>query len=656
MIIREVEVRDFAILRGPLRLSFDRGVNVIHGDNETGKTTLLRAIDWCLSRRSRAGGKELKLVEPRDGGVPEVRVRFESDGLTFDVAKRFRATSGTTKLVVEDGGGRLIEELSGEDAEAKLHAVLGFRASASRGRKSQDGELDIWPLIRVEQGRSGVAPSQDLNDQSRGRLSDLLAKESGEVLAGPGAEHLLERVREEFEIYFTKTGREKSGADASPLSAAKFELEEAKLQLVELQDRQREHERTIEEYAKLDRRSKRLEEDLPGFRKAFDDAKSALEKVEQLAKQLESIASRTKLVEREWQGLSETRELRLQILATLADRKSLLDASSAKLLAAQRSSEEHSKRREQIEDESRAAQEDEKSAKTRLRELRRQRDLLVAREELGRASERLAASREQQRRLVEGKSELERFVVSDKSVARLEKLHSEAEKAKARLEAASASIEVRALSDVELNVDGRTERVSGGHSIDWHASDRTKLRIGDLAEIEITPAGEELISLRAAEAKAAEALVEVLTELKVGAVPEARRLNEERRDLERELRSVETRVKDVAPEGVETLAATVAALERRVEELQASAGEEPVQLEQIPTDIAAADTALDSQESASENAQTRRASADKRLSEFERQRVAIQGELKLGLCADREANAASLAELARGRIDAAGPR
>lgn len=47
MLIESVEVRCFRTIRS-VNVSFTRGLNVIHGDNDVGKSTLMDAIRACL--------------------------------------------------------------------------------------------------------------------------------------------------------------------------------------------------------------------------------------------------------------------------------------------------------------------------------------------------------------------------------------------------------------------------------------------------------------------------------------------------------------------------------------------------------------------------------------------------------------------------------
>ena len=88
MILRRIEVRNFRKLVGPVVIDLDAGLNVIFGDNEEGKSTLLQALrsaffdryNTSVATAYRPYGSESQ---------PEVTVNFEVNRASYRLDKKF---------------------------------------------------------------------------------------------------------------------------------------------------------------------------------------------------------------------------------------------------------------------------------------------------------------------------------------------------------------------------------------------------------------------------------------------------------------------------------------------------------------------------------------------------------------------------------------
>ena len=233
-----LNLKNFGVLKGPLGVTFGPGLNVIHGPNESGKSTLVSALWAALTLRHRVSGdiRQRLAVVPRTGGIPETRVGFEQAGVRYEVEKRFAGSRGTARLKVWHPDGSM-EDLADAEAEARLQAVLGTTPGADGKR---DEELGVLPLLWVRQERSALLPSQDLHASGRQTLSDILGNLSGDLLGGPDAERLFDASRGERDRYFTPTGQPKRSADG-PFLAVTDALRDARARLSELERRQADH-------------------------------------------------------------------------------------------------------------------------------------------------------------------------------------------------------------------------------------------------------------------------------------------------------------------------------------------------------------------------------------------------------------------------------
>lgn len=211
MLIERIRVSDFGVLRGPLDLKLHPGLNVIFGPNESGKSTLMRALWMALTTKARTTGQALTSILPTDGAVPEVTLIFSHRGCKYRIHKRFAGSRGLSHLTVHDSQGQ-VEDLNGEAAELRLKALLGLDSAGQAHTGKQN--LGIWPLIWVRQGHSTLPPTKDLEAEGYQTLATQLRSIQSDLLAGSDTDLIRNAVEEEYAKFFTATGQttRKSGA------------------------------------------------------------------------------------------------------------------------------------------------------------------------------------------------------------------------------------------------------------------------------------------------------------------------------------------------------------------------------------------------------------------------------------------------------------
>ena len=124
-----------------LDLTLDRGLTVVRGPNESGKTTLQRALELALTRRVTSASVEMEAMRTWGAGEddrPSVRIEFEQDELDGmhpgSLDKAFRGAKGTVRLeydgnVVTDPAqaDQILAELSGVPTEAFFRSTASVR-------------------------------------------------------------------------------------------------------------------------------------------------------------------------------------------------------------------------------------------------------------------------------------------------------------------------------------------------------------------------------------------------------------------------------------------------------------------------------------------------------------------------------------------------
>ena len=124
MVIREVEITNFGKLHN-VKLSFQDGMNVVYGDNETGKSTIHAAVRAILFGLDRQRGKasrtdEYSRYEPWvNPSSYEGMLRFQEGRAVYRIYRCFGRNHKKTEIINETTG----EELSEEELRQLLNGM-----------------------------------------------------------------------------------------------------------------------------------------------------------------------------------------------------------------------------------------------------------------------------------------------------------------------------------------------------------------------------------------------------------------------------------------------------------------------------------------------------------------------------------------------------
>ena len=168
----------------------DRGVVVVSGANEIGKSSMIEALDLLLESKDRSTKKEVKQVKPTHADVgAEITAEISTGPYRFIYHKRFHKRCETTLTVLAPRS----EQLTGDEAHERVRALL-----------DETVDLELWRAQRVLQSASTAAVDLSGCDA----LSRALDVAAGEAVQLSGAEPLLiDRIDAEYLRYFTPTGR-----------------------------------------------------------------------------------------------------------------------------------------------------------------------------------------------------------------------------------------------------------------------------------------------------------------------------------------------------------------------------------------------------------------------------------------------------------------
>ena len=211
MWIRRIEVRHCAgIAAGTVDLH--RGFNVLHGPNETGKSTLvtaLRAAFLLPATSSLASGlQDWNAQEP-----PEVSVTFEDDdGRVWRVRKTFSGSGGKAFLDVSRDGEQFDTDARGREVDGRMQEILrwGIEAPGGRGRRGMPSSLITTALLSDQsdvEAILGRSLADDADDSGRDRLTEALHA----LAEDPRFKQIVDVVQVRVDEAFTPTGRKRVG-------------------------------------------------------------------------------------------------------------------------------------------------------------------------------------------------------------------------------------------------------------------------------------------------------------------------------------------------------------------------------------------------------------------------------------------------------------
>ena len=211
MWIKRLQVTDWAGIAAAA-IDFDPGLNVLHGPNELGKSSLVRAIRAALLLQSTSAAAEPWRDWHADA-PPEVSLTFEQEAQRVWRVRKSFGSGGHAYLDFSRDGSEFTQEGKGREVDGKLRGILrwGLEIPGGRGGKRGMAESFITTALLGEQ--SDVAAvldsslAADADASGRERLTEALQA----MAEDPRFKQVLAKVQEKVDEAFTATGRRRSG-------------------------------------------------------------------------------------------------------------------------------------------------------------------------------------------------------------------------------------------------------------------------------------------------------------------------------------------------------------------------------------------------------------------------------------------------------------
>ncbi|XTP33148.1 AAA family ATPase [Mycobacterium sp. TJFP1] len=525
----------------------DRGVVVVSGPNEAGKSSMLEALDLLLESKDRSSKKEVKQVKPTHADVgAEVTAEISAGPYRFVYRKRFHKRPETELTVLTPRR----EQLTGDEAHERVRAIL-----------AESVDLDLWQAQRVLQ--SAPTSAADLSGcNALSRALDVVAGEVDDVSAtgaGNVESLLVDRVEEEYRRYFTSTGRATGewAAATARLRAADEEVARCAAAMAEVDEAVRRHAALTTDMAQLAVETASAAERL-------QSARNAAAAVAVLQGELDQATARAEAA----------RSVHAASKAALAQRRRAradLDERSATVTSLQTESDTAADELDTANEMQVAAEEAAGKARSALAACQERVDAarvavqrLADREEADRLTGRIATIERHGRELEAVQRDLTAITLTDALLADIETAAAAVERATAAVEQTSAHIEVTAAADVEVRIGDADMTLRAGDTWAAAVGTATGIDLPGVLSVQVIP-GASAAATAAALDTAAARLADALRAAGVDDVEAARALDRRRHELSAAGRQIRAILEALAADdSVDQLRARLADLQARI--------------------------------------------------------------------------------------------
>lgn len=551
--LRIEQIRQF---RSPIVLDdLEPGINLIHGPNESGKSTLVRAIRAAFFERHRSKSVEDLRPWGDSAAAPAIELGFEHAGQQWSLTKSFLQRKRCDLTV--DG-----QNFSGEEAEEKLAELLGYQFPKKGASKEE--HWGIPGLLWVEQGTGQDIEKavEHAGDHLKSALNNLV----GEV-ASTGGDDVIQAVERQRAELLTGTGKPRG----EYLQLEK-ERTERQAEIDELEARIEQYRTQVDRLGTLEAELERANRERP-----WEEARRRMEQAQEQFRQVEALEAQQL---REQETLDHVRQhlkLLYQNRDQMQNQGRKLEQREADLRQAQSVLAEQEARTSALDKAVHEARENysaavdlvEKARKSEIRS-RLQQELARLEAQYKTSQKNLDKATEYQKKLDEARQQRQENRVDADAVQKAKITRRQLDEERIRSQTIATRLTWTLESEQRVQLDSEAIEGEGERRL----LEESELRIPGVGSFGIYPGGEDLASVRRTLAHLEQALKDTLRSLGVRNVEEAEQRLSRYREADSNLRHAEDLLASVASQGLERLRTEAREI---VAELEARKGE----LEQI---------------------------------------------------------------------------
>lgn len=478
MKLQRIRINQFRQFRDPLELAdLDPGINLFHGPNESGKSTIAQAVRAAFFERH--GSSTLGYLQPwgDSAAAPEVSLDFDWQGQAYQLSKRFLRQK---RCYLQIGQ----QAFDGDEAEQHLAQLLGFEVPARGASKPE--HWGIPGLLWIEQGAG--QEFRDATGYAAQHLQAALDQSVGELASSDG-DAVIRKVQERMARFLTTANQ----APARDYAAALKEQAALQEELQAMDQTVANYRSQVDQLDDLQQQHDKDTADRPwlALRKQEQQAAQQLQQAEQLLhnqkreqQALAACQATQKLVHDQLQGLAQHRlqaRQREQALAVAEQASQQIEQRSTSLQAALDSARANW-------DNASAALKQARSAQLQHGKAQ---ELQLASTSLDDMQAQLKLAQQQDQALQQQLAAALQWRNQPERLKRLQALHHELTTLEARRQSVATRLEFDLEDGHSLYLDGQAVQGQAVHSL----LDGGELRIPGVGSVRIVPGGQDLSAL-----------------------------------------------------------------------------------------------------------------------------------------------------------------
>lgn len=445
MILRSVTLQGCRCFRNQVEVGeFGDGVNLLVGDNECGKSTIVEVVARALFDRHGTSAAPVKALQPWGTNIaPEIGIEFEHGSRRYKLEKQFLRKQRSELSEWDGARYQLLQQDDGADEFVRV-MLLGEEAGGATKPVQWGLARTMWYIQR---------------EPADGRVSDAVADKLRGALGGTvvAAERgmLGARIADLYATHFTPTGVVKAN---SPLSVRRDEIEQCRAEAAELTER---YNAAEQHEAELGRITTALD-DLQAQRgEAEREAEGLAEQVQQvrdLREAIKQLQEQQMRQQRERDRLGDALKRHAAASEALTTANAELKQAEEQLDEARIKAETTHRMHLEVQEAERRADQERKQAREaleRCREVKRAMSLSAERTTLTERIEKLEAQIEQ---LADIERACDRRAwPAKREVATARKLETDLRIKEAKLETVGVAVSVELLKEQSVTFEGGSE-------------------------------------------------------------------------------------------------------------------------------------------------------------------------------------------------------
>jgi chromosome segregation ATPase len=608
-------VNQFKQFRQPLEIDqLTDGINLFVGPNESGKSTLVRAIRAAFFERYKSSSVDDLQPWGDSSATPQVELEFDWQGTHWKLHKQFLKKQRCNLYIGQ-------QHFSEDEAEEKLAELLGYQMS-SRGA-SKPEHWGIPGLLWVEQGCI-----QDIHhsvDHAGHHLKSALSGTLGDVTTSAGDE-LINKVESQRAELLTKTGKP-TGQYQKILA----DCDDYQTKLAELDEKIQRYRAAVDRLGELQRLRDEHDSQKPWqtYREQAKTAEAALAAVQAL--QTEQQRDQQSL-----RNCESNLEICLQQLRDFEQRTQQLTAREQEKTKTARAYAECQQLTAQLQQRKQQAEQEFQKAKTAVKTAREQ----LHRRNLQQEHDRLNAhlrdlqskhktAAELHNALQALRAQLQAQALDDNQLVQLKKLHSQLNEIRIQEQAIATRLQYQLDAGKTITI-GKNSVTGNGEEL---LLQNTTVEIPGVGTLRVQPGGKDVNELLRNRERLEGECHSALQRLKVQTFAEAEERAAHNQQLAAQIDQHKTRLEILAPQGVDALHSDVQLAEQKLQKISTDLAELPATTSElnereVEAALATADAALKAAEQADNEHQRELALRQRACESAEQEWQKLQAEIQ----------------------------